>query len=255
MRDWPASLAALALAALTLSSTAVRAEVLTVYAAASLAKVLETVHQQLAEEHGLEIQTVLASSGALARQVERGAPADVFISANEAWIAHLGHKGRLSPEAAVAIAGNRLVVVTAEDNEIASAPIPLTQTFDAPGRIAIGDPAHVPAGIYAKQALEASGLWEDLYPRLAPAANVRAALALVERRATPRGIVYASDAKNSNAVTVIAEIPVSLHEPIHYIASPLPPVSETAMFYLDALQGPKAQTSFRNAGFTPTESR
>lgn len=256
MRGWRVKLG-IALIGILAAAGVARSETLTVYAAASLGRVLTDLHENLPSSSGFEVQLVLASSGALARQIERGAPADIFISANALWIDHLADTGRFERPKTVPIAGNRLVVVAPvglqANGGVIGADTDGADTIEAAlktdGRIAIGDPAHVPAGIYAKQALSALGLWPSVSSRLAPAANVRAALALVERWAAPRGVVYASDAAGSVGVGIIAEIPPESHAPIRYLAVAIRP-SATADRYLAMLTDRGTRQAFIDAGFT-----
>lgn len=155
-----------------------------------------------------------AASSALARQVAAGAPADLFVSADEEWMDELGRRGLLVPGTRMDLLGNRLVLV---------APLgtPLARPYDefralGTGRVAIADPDSVPAGRYARAALAKMGLWDAVRPRAVRSENVRAALALVERGAAPRGIVYATDARASRRVKVVATFPADSHPPIRY---------------------------------------
>ena len=195
-----------------------------------------------------------AASSALARQIEAGAPADLFISADEAWMDTLADKGLIRPESRADLVGNRLVLV---------APATSTVTLDlrpgvdlAPligdGRLAMADPDAVPAGRYGKAALTALGAWTAIQNRVAPAENVRAALALVERGAAPLGVVYATDARASSAVRVVAVFPASSHPPIVYpivvIAASKQDQAEPLRHFL--LSAP-AQSVLARHGFSP----
>ena len=165
-------------------------------AAASTAHVIDEVIGGFEAGPGDSVVASYAGTSALARQIESGAPADIFLAANAAWMDHVEAQGLIEPGSRQVLASNRLVFVTG-DNDVA--PFVPSATLDLPtlldgGRLAIGNPDHVPAGIYARQALEALGLWPDVQSRLAPAADVRAALALVARGEAPLGIVYATDA-------------------------------------------------------------
>jgi molybdate transport system substrate-binding protein len=159
-----------------------------------------------------------ASSSTLARQIENGAAADIFLSADEEWMAYLDERHLVAAGTWVRPVGNRLVMVAPADR---SRSVELERGFDllailGDGRLSTGDPAHVPAGRYGRQALEFFGVWNVAEPRLARAENVRAALALVERGEAPLGIVYLTDARASKAVRVVAEFPEASHEPIRY---------------------------------------
>ncbi|MCF8707396.1 molybdate ABC transporter substrate-binding protein [Rhizorhapis sp. SPR117] len=159
-----------------------------------------------------------AASSALARQIEAGAAADIFISADESWMDQLAEKGLIRPATRASFLANRLVLI-APTGSRAKAPIregfPLARLLGK-GRLAMADPDAVPAGKYGKAALMSLGLWKSAESRLARAENVRAALALVERGAAPLGIVYATDARASRKVSVIGVFPDNSHPPITY---------------------------------------
>ena len=228
------------------------AERVVIFAAASTAHVVDEAIGQF--EVGPDDRVVASYSGtaALARQIESGAPADIFVAANAAWMDHVEALGLIEPGSRQTLAGNRLVFVTG-DGSIApfepSAPLDLGALL-AGGRLAIGNPDHVPAGIYARQALEALGLWPEARNRLAPAADVRAALALVVRGEAPLGIVYATDVTRIEGVRVVATIPASLHQPIVYpVALIAGRESSLAARFFDFLTGPAGRAAFARAGF------
>lgn len=241
-----------ALLALPLGAHAPRAAAdgrpLTVFAAASLTDALTALVSADAEAPRL----VFAASSTLARQIEAGAPADLFISANEPWMDRLDAAGLLAPGARRDIASNRLVIVAAGD---AAQPAgepgdPAAVLSGRAGRIALGDPDHVPAGIYARTALESLGIWAETAPRLARADNTRAALALVARGEAPIGIVYASDARIVPEVKILAEIPHRLHPPIRYPAAVVAGRgSPAATAFLARLTGPEGQAALTGHGF------
>ena len=246
-----AALGLAALAALYVVRGSLAAEVppVTVFAAASLTPALTEIAARLEEEKGVEVHLVFASSGVLARQIANGAPADLFISANRQWMDWLVARGLIDGPP-IALFGNRLVLVQPAD---ASESIALDNTLPArlgDGRLAIGDPGHVPAGIYAREALETLGLW----PRLEHAAvflpNVRAAMLLVERGEAAAGIVYASDAALTDKVRVAATFPPESHAPIVYPAGIVADGRrQAAPEFLRYLQGPEARAVFRRHGF------
>ena len=228
------------------------AERVIVLAAASTAHVVDEIIGQFeAGPHGSVVASY-AGTAALARQIESGAPAVVFLAANAAWMDHVEAQGLIEPKSRQALAGNRLVFVTGIGD---MAPFEPSATLDLPvlldgGRLAIGNPDHVPAGIYARQALEALGLWPDVRNRLAPAADVRAALALVARGEAPLGIVYATDAARIEGVHVVGSIPAALHEPIVYpVALVAGRDSALATRFFDFLTGPAGRAAFARAGF------
>ncbi len=222
---------------------------LTVFAAASMAPALTEIAADHKKTGGIEVRLVFASSGVLARQIASGAPADLFISANRRWMDWLVARG-LIDGAPVPLVGNRLVLVQPAG---AHAALALDESLPARlggARLAIGDPAHVPAGIYAKEALASLGLW----PRLEGAAvflpNVRSALLLVERGEVAAGIVYASDAALSSRIRIAAAFPPGSHAPIIYPAGVVAArrTADARQFALD-LQRPEAQAVFRRHGF------
>lgn len=159
-----------------------------------------------------------AASSALARQVEAGAPADLFVSADEAWMDALAARGLIRPASRAILVGNRLVLIApaADRRPLAiRRGFPLARALGG-GRLAIADPAAVPAGRYGKAALTALGVWPSVAGKLAPGDSVRAALALVERGEAPYGIVYATDARAAPKVRVVGIFPPASHPPIRY---------------------------------------
>lgn len=190
-----------------------------IYAAASTTDALNDALSLLAEQGGPAAITVVGSSSTLARQIEHGAPAHLYLSANPAWMDHLADRGALEPGSRIDLLTNQLVVVAPTAAPPARAidladPETLLAALGPDGRLAVGDPTHVPAGQYAQAALTGLGVWEALEPRLVPAADVRAAMAFVERGEAPLGIVYATDAAGSDRVTVVATFPSTSHPPI-----------------------------------------
>ncbi|UPY36993.1 molybdate ABC transporter substrate-binding protein [Sediminicoccus sp. KRV36] len=191
----------------------------TIFAAASLQDGLRAVARDWAAQGNPAPRLSFAASSALARQIEQGAPADLFLSADEPWMDVLAARGLIVEATRSSALGNALVLVAPADG---AAPIVLQRGTDLAarlgprGRLAMGDPAHVPAGRYAQAALEWMGQWEALAPRLARAENVRAALLLVERGEVPLGIVYATDALAAPGVRVVGSFPPESHPPITY---------------------------------------
>jgi molybdate transport system substrate-binding protein len=191
---------------------------ITVFAAASLSDVVTELVARYEHDSRRAVRASFASSSTLARQIENGAAADLFLSADEEWMAYLDERRLLVVGTWIRPISNRLVMIAPADR---ARPVELKAGFDLPallgsGRLATGDPAHVPAGRYAQQALDHFGVWDVAVPRLAPAESVRAALALVERGEAPLGIVYATDARASEAVQVVAVFPAESHAPIRY---------------------------------------
>ncbi len=185
-----------------------------IYAAASTTDALDEV--LAAQDVPERAVAVVGASSAMARQIAHGAPADLFLSANPEWMRHLQDGGHIGDQTTVDLLANQLVVVVPKGSGAAVAldqPGALAAAI-GDGRLAVGDPSHVPAGVYAQAALSWLGEWEALAPRLARTADVRAALVLVERGEVPAGIVYATDAAASAGVDVAAVVPAAAHPPI-----------------------------------------
>ncbi|MEM8811625.1 MAG: molybdate ABC transporter substrate-binding protein [Pseudomonadota bacterium] len=230
--------------------------VVTVFAASSLSDVLADIERAFEQDTGISVRLSLAASSTLARQVERGAPADIYISANNEWVQYLIDKGAARNETTFDLAKNTLVLITPSSRDPAQltglAAFDFATWFGSQDRLAIADPDHVPAGRYARQALLTLERWEAVSERLAIAQNVRAALALVEREETPLGIVYRTDAEASNRVRVVAAIPPETHDPIRYRATRLgEEPSIAARTFWTYLQGPRASAHFLKHGFSP----
>ncbi len=233
-------------------------EPLTVFAAASLTDALRAVDGAWQGQGGAPLRLVFGASSTLARQIQAGAPADLFLSADERWMDELAGHDLLVPDTRRDLLHNRLVLIGPADRAGGGPPAAMTRDFDLAGllgrdgRLAVGDPGHVPAGLYARQALTRLGLWPAMAPRLAPAADVRAALQLVARGEAPAGIVYATDAEAAPTVRVLAIFPADLHDPITYpIAIPRGHDRAETRALLAFLAGPAARAIFVRFGFTP----
>jgi molybdate transport system substrate-binding protein len=227
---------------LTLSAPPATAErAVTVFAAASMAGPLE----EIAEASGSRIVFAYGGSGAMARQVAAGAPADLVILANPVWMTWLSQQGLDAAANPQIIAGNRLVVIGPKGSTPLSAPARLPARLQG-ARLAMGQRDAVPAGGYARQWLIHAGIWGDLSSQLAETDNVRAALALVARGEVPFGVVYRSDALSEPLVDVAYLIPEGAHDPIRYTAAGL--TAQGAAFLAD-LSGPKAKMIFAAHGF------
>ncbi|MBL6453753.1 molybdate ABC transporter substrate-binding protein [Belnapia sp. T6] len=231
---------------------------LTVFAAASLQDALRALEPawRAASAEGAPLRLSFAASSALARQIEQGAPADLFLSADEPWMDYLAERRLILPETRVSPLGNALVLVAPADAR--QGPVALGRGTDLAallgpgGRIATGDPAHVPAGRYAQAALDWMGQWGALAPRLARADNVRSALLLVERGEAPLGIVYATDAVASRGVKLVGTFPAESHVPITYpfALTVRQPPHPQARALLAFLAGPDAAGTWQRFGFT-----
>jgi molybdate transport system substrate-binding protein len=225
-------------------------EGVTVYAAASLTSALQDLAGK-AKAQDLELRLSFGSSSTLAKQVVQGAPADLFFSANVKWMDYLDEQGLIEPGTRTNLLGNTLVVIAPKG---ATFPVHPEKGFDFAGaftgRLALGDPSHVPAGIYAKQALQSLGWWQALVDRLAPAVDVRAAIAYVERGECKAGVVYATDAAINDNVAVLATLPPESHDPIVYPVAVIkgrhsPKVKKAMAF----LQSKPAAETFQRYGF------
>ena len=238
---------AAALAAL--SALPVQADV-TVYCAASLTDLIGVIANGFEEATGEKVQIVPGASSTLARQIAAGAPADVYISANVDWIDYTVERaGFADPQS---FTSNRLVIVAPAG---ATAKVSISDLPELLGtrRLALGDPAHVPAGQYAREALENAGVWDQLEARLAPASDVRAALAFVERGVAPFGIVYATDAQAGD-VEIAGEIDPALHAPIIYYLAHSPTASDSAGAFIAALNDKTGKRIQQTFGFAPIET-
>ena len=222
----------------------------TVFAAASLTDSLKAVAEAYKANTGISVTLSFGASSTLARQIEQGAKADIFFSADSAWMDYLQSKSLIARRKDML--GNQLVLVAGPE---ASPPPRIAPHFDLAGalggrRLAVADPASVPAGKYAKAALTSLGVWDQLASKLAPAENVRVALEYVARGEAPYGIVYASDAKVAPNVWVVGVFPESTHAPIIYPAAMIKTASPSAKAFLSFLGSKGAGAIFQKAGFT-----
>ena len=248
------ALAAAALFAAPISATLASAADVTVFAAASLKNALDTAVAAYKAKSGQDIVVSYAASSALAKQIEAGAPADIFFSADLAWMDYLAEKDLIQPSSRVTLLGNTLVLVAPKDSTAAieiKPDFPLAEALGADGKLAMATVASVPAGIYGKAALVKLGVWAAVEPHVAQADNVRAALAFVAKGEAPFGIVYGTDAHAEPAVKVVAVFPEDTHPPIVYpVALTRSGTSSAARAFLDFLLSPEAKGAFEAEGFT-----
>ena len=236
-----------------------QAATLHVSAAASLTDAMDEVIEAYTAQHpDTTIVPIYASSSTLARQIASGAPADLFISANLSWMEWLDEQG-VALQQRANLLHNRLALVAPIDSDVEAFTPGETGTLVsllASGeRLSVGDPDHVPAGIYAKQAMEALGEWQALEPRLARGNDVRGALALVERGETPAGIVYQTDAEASDRVRTLGLFPLDSHAPIVYPVALIGTDNSSAASALRAwLEGAEATAIFAEHGFSPADN-
>ena len=227
---------------------------LTVFAAASTTNALTEIAALYEAEGKGGVAFSFASSSTLAKQIESGAPADVFISANVEWMDYLEEKDLLASGSRVDILGNRIVFIVPASSPVeaitVSPQLDLGALLGKDGLISVGDPAHVPVGTYAKAALEHLGLWAQAANKIAPAKDVRAGLVLVERGESPLGIVYASDAVISDRVRVVGTFPSASHPEINYPAAALKTSkNRAALDFIKFLATPPAAEIWARYGF------
>jgi molybdate transport system substrate-binding protein len=237
--------------ALLAGQTAARADNLTVFAAASLKNALDDIAAKWKDSGAGTVGASYASSSTLAKQIEQGAPADVFISADTQWMDYVNKKSLV--EKPHDLLGNRLVLISAKDNPLTLEIKPGLKLAEVlgDGRLAVGDPSNVPAGIYAKEALTKLKIWDSVQPKLAPAGDVRAALTLVSRGEAPLGIVYETDAKVDAKIRTVAVFPEDSHKPIVYpVAVVKTSKNADAAKFVAFLDGPAAKEIFAKYGFS-----
>jgi molybdate transport system substrate-binding protein len=221
----------------------------TVFAAASLTNALTGIGKAFEAAHKIPVKFSFASSSALAKQIEQGAPADLFASADTKWMDHLDNKGKIDHNSRKNLPGNTLVVIAPQGKGF---PVTMKKGFDFAGafegKLCTGVVESVPVGIYAKEALTAMGWWERIQYRMVGTEDVRAALNLVERRECDAGIVYETDAKQSKKVEVIGRFPTDAHSSIVYPFA-LVTQSGDAKKFLDYLKQKPAADIFAQYGF------
>src|SRR5476649_1168185 len=245
-----------AIAALTLAGaqTLAAQETITVFAAASLKNALDDASAAFTKATGVKVTASYAASSALAKQIEGGAPADVFISADLQWMDYVGGKNLIKPDSRVNLLGNKLVLIAPSDSKLDK--VTIANPFDiaklaGDGRIAVADVKAVPAGLYAKAALESLGAWAAAEPKLAQAENVRATLAFVARGETPIGIVYETDAKIEPKVKIIGVFPDGSYPPVTYpVAATAASKNAQIASYLNFLRSGAAKAIFERYGFS-----
>jgi molybdate transport system substrate-binding protein len=232
---------------------AARAQELTVFAAASLTDAMKDVSAAWVKAGHPALRLSFGASSTLAQQIEQGAPVNVFASADETWMNYLAQKNLVSADTRKDLLGNDLVLVVPANKPLHVTIGPgfdLLTLLGPDGKLAVGDPAHVPVGIYAEQALKKLGWWDSVQPRLARTADVRAGLLLVERGEVPAGIVYGTDAAVSKGVMVAGTFPANSHDPVSYpfavVKSGDTPEARTLLAFLG---GPQARAIFVQRGF------
>jgi len=248
-----AAFAALLAFAIPLHSGVAQEKTITVFAAASMKNALDDVDAAYSKKSGVKVVASYDASSALMKQIEAGAPADVFVSADLNWMDYGSQKKLISDATRVNLLGNKLVLIAPKDSKIDN--VAIGPGFDlaklaGDGRVATGDVKAVPVGLYAKAALEKLGAWAAVEPKMAMTANVRAALVLVARREAPLGIVYSTDAKVEPGVKIVGVFPDDSHPPIIYPVAATVNAKPDATPYLAFLRSQAAKTIFERYGFT-----
>jgi molybdate transport system substrate-binding protein len=226
---------------------------ITVFAAASMKNALDDINAAFLKATGTKVTASYAASSALARQLEQGAPADIFASADLEWMDYSAGKKTIKDDTRVNLLGNKLVLIAPTDSKIDN--VTLAQGFDlakliGDGRIATGEVNSVPVGKYAKGALEKLGIWASVEKKFAMADNVRAALSLVARGEAVLGIVYETDAKVEKNVKIVGAFPADSHAPIVYPVAATANAKPEAAAYLAFLRSAIAKAVFEQYGFT-----
>ena len=245
--------AALSLIGGLTSSALAQEKTLTVFAAASMKNALDDVNAAYTAKTGIKIIASYAASSALAKQIEQGAPTDVFVSADTDWMDYVAQKKAINESSRVNLLGNSIVLIAPKESKIEK--VTIGQGFDlatlaGDGRIATGDVKSVPVGKYAKSALEKLGSWTAAEPKFAMAESVRAALTLVARGEANLGIVYATDAKIEPGVKVLGSFPADSHPPIIYPVAATTTAKPEVNDYLAFLRSSAAKTVLEKYGFT-----
>lgn len=231
-----------------------QAQHFTVLAAASLKNALDEVARHYSQRETVRIVLSYAGSPALARQIENGAPADIFISADLDWMDYVEKRGMVRPGSRVNLLRNDIVLIAPDGSAVKveiKAGFPLTALLGN-NRLAMADPDYVPAGKYGKAALETLGVWPSVSGKIARAENVRAALNFVSRGEAPLGIVYRTDAAADRKVRIVAVFPADTHPPIVYPATLLKNrYNPAAAAFFGFLKSAEAKEIFRKHGFMP----
>ena len=226
---------------------------ITVFAAASLTNALQDLGDAFTKDTSIPVRFSFAASSALARQIENGARADVFFSADLEWMDYLQARNLIQTASRHDLLGNQLVLIAPVDSRINLKIAPHFALAAALGKshLATGDPDSVPVGRYAHEALASLGVWDQVAARLVRADSVRAALAFVDRGEAALGIVYATDAMIDKNVRVVDLFPADSHAPIIYPAALTSGAGADAAKFLAYIHGPAGDLTFRHYGFTP----
>lgn len=249
MKAWKTHACLMAILTLVFSATA--AADIKVYAASSMTNAIDDIAQAFEDKYGIAVTPVYGGSSSIARQIINGAPADVFISANTKWMKYLVDSKHVDGDSVTNLVRNSLVIIAPKDSKIPRLDISDLNAWNSildDSRLSLGNPASVPAGMYAKESLTTLGLWDKLKRKVAPAKNVRLALAFVERGESPLGVVYKTDALLSAKVRIVGEFSNEMHTDIVYPVA-LVKDSPNSRQFLEYLQSSEANKVFVQYGF------
>ncbi|EGQ8275268.1 molybdate ABC transporter substrate-binding protein [Vibrio parahaemolyticus] len=224
---------------------------LKVYAASSMTNAIDEIAQDFKEKYDVTVTPVYGGSSSIARQIINGAPADVFISANTKWMDYLVDEGVIDSDNVTNLVRNSLVLIAPKSSSIAVFNFADAKAWEAAlngSRLALGNPTSVPAGMYAKESLTTLGVWKEIQTKVAPAKNVRLALALVERGEAPLGVVYKTDAQLTSKVKIVGEFASDTHAAIVYPAAVVNDSTESRQFF-QYLKSEDAKRVFAHYGF------
>ncbi|WP_407558534.1 molybdate ABC transporter substrate-binding protein [Vibrio parahaemolyticus] len=224
---------------------------LKVYAASSMTNAIDEIAQDFKEKYDVTVTPVYGGSSSIARQIINGAPADVFISANTKWMDYLVDEGVIDGDNVTNLVRNSLVLIAPQTSSLAVFNFADAKAWEAAlngSRLALGNPTSVPAGMYAKESLTTLGVWKEIQTKVAPAKNVRLALALVERGEAPLGVVYKTDAQLTSKVKIVGEFASDTHAAIVYPAAVVKDSTESRQFF-QYLKSEDAKRVFAHYGF------
>jgi molybdate transport system substrate-binding protein len=253
MLGWLACLAPLVAPTQAAQATPEDAGSITVFGAASLTNVLQDLGDEFTRQSSIAVRFSFAASSALAKQIENGAPADVFFSADSDWMNYLQERNLIQPNTRRDALGNRLVLIAPLDSKVQLKIAPNFALAAAlgTGHLATGDPDSVPVGRYAKEALMRLGVWDSVAERMVRADSVRSALAFVDRGEAPLGIVYETDALIDKRVRLVDAFPADSHAPIIYPVALTKSAKPAAAKFIAYLRGPAGDVAFSHYGFKP----
>ncbi|EOK5719899.1 molybdate ABC transporter substrate-binding protein [Vibrio parahaemolyticus] len=249
MKAWKTHACLAAILSISFSTNA--ATDLKVYAASSMTNAIDEIAQDFKEMYDVTVTPVYGGSSSIARQIINGAPADVFISANTKWMDYLVDEGVIDSDNVTNLVRNSLVLIAPQSSSLAVFNFADANAWEAAlngSRLALGNPTSVPAGMYAKESLTTLGVWKEIQTKVAPAKNVRLALALVERGEAPLGVVYKTDAQLTNKVKIVGEFASDTHAAIVYPAAVVNDSTESRQFF-QYLKSEDAKRVFAHYGF------